>query len=135
MKVQILNMSIAAFLLIVFQSCTKDAVCDKDSSFRGEWVWLKSYGGIGGWTLTPESEKITRSLFIDDFYYKEFKNDTIIFEDQYDVKLSDVPQIGTTEKTYFDFDNNGHLAFVVKNDTLFLYDQCYDCFDHTFLRK
>ena len=50
----------------------------------GDWEWVKSVGGIGGNTITPESVGYTKTIhFPNDSVYVEDRNDTTILETKY----------------------------------------------------
>jgi hypothetical protein len=113
--------------VIAFASCDKD--CVQTTGIEGEWVWTKSIGGIAGWTLTPNSEGINKKLLIDAYTYQEFENDTLIFEDQYDLVIRN-------SNTYIDFENG--LSYIIDLETYRLELTEYlwtDGFTHFYLRK
>lgn len=122
-----------AFFLFLFASCKKEQACPKPAGIHGEWEWVQSFGGFGGWTNTPESEGYRIKLVIDDLIYREFKNDSLVFESQYDLVIR--PDSVWNTNTYIEFDAGGAQAFKIKEDTLFLYDLCADCFNHVYKRR
>ena len=127
MKTSILNLLLIFLVIISFASCDKDCVLTK--GIEGEWVWTKSIGGIGGWTLTPNSEGINKKLIIDAYYYKEFENDSLIFEDQYDLVVRN-------SNTYIDFENGLSYLIDIENYKLELTEYLWtDGFTHFYLRK
>ena len=112
--------------------------CEKDIKYRtainGEWVWVESVGGFGGWTLTPESENKTRRLIIDDFLYKEYVNDSLVLETLYDLGISEKSLVGTEERTFIELATGRKQAIVLRGSELELIDQCIDCFSHRYRR-
>ena len=129
--------TLAISLLFCLLAChKKDDPCEKPTGLAGEWIWVESVGGIGGWTETPATEHQTKTLKIDDYYFREYVNDTLAFESQYDLGISDEVLVGTEARTYIEFTPSGELKAIVTSDTeLLLYDQCIDCFTHRYKRK
>jgi hypothetical protein len=112
---------------VLFTSCNKD--CIKPTGIEGEWIWTKSIGGIGGWTLTPESEGMTKKLIIDPRYYREFVNDTLLFQVQYDL-------VTRNSVMYIDFENGISYIIEVESRNLSLTEYLWsDGYTHAYLRK
>ena len=81
MKHQITIFIILTFLL----SCEKSNLCDPNSkTLFGSWIWVKSVGGIGGGTFTPEmtGERITLEFTLDSTY-REYLNGSLIAESKF----------------------------------------------------
>jgi len=130
--------SIYLFILLVAVSigCDKETDCpESNSGLKGEWTWEESVGGIGGWTLTPESQNLTKKLVIDDATFSEFVNDSLIFKSTYTLGISEGELLGTTEKTYIRYDSGNQQAILINGSELELIDQCYDCYSHRYRRK
>ena len=107
---------------------------DEDpNALIGEWEWVQSYGGIQGQTLTPQSEGVTKHLEIDDDTYKEFINDSLIFQSGYEIEARQDSIFGTDQ--VITFDTGYELAFIQGGDNLQLIELCFDCFDHSYVRQ
>jgi hypothetical protein len=125
-----------SFILIFnLIGCKKEDECFKAVGLNGEWVWIESVGGFGGSTLTPDSERIMKKLIIDDFKYKEFVNDSLVLETEYELGISDETLLGTKEKTFIRFESGVEQAIVISDSELELIDQCFDCYNHRFKRN
>ncbi len=124
-----------ACCLLLMISCRKQPDCEKPAGLYGEWIWEKSIGGFGGWTDTPESTKLNKRLVIDDYMFREYINDSLAFESEYNLEISEEVLVGTEEKTYIEFKKGGAKAIVTGSSKLELFDQCFDCFAHTYKRK
>src|SRR4030095_14031114 len=104
------------------------ACCDDDcgpteegknqEGILGKWVWIKSVGGIGGWTLTPESEGYTQYILLDEFYYSEFKNDTMLLKKQCDFEIRTHTFLGNNK--YLVLESGFEFSFNVIQDTFVL---------------
>lgn len=92
-------------------------------------------GGIGGWTLTPESENITRKLIISDDIYREYVNDTLVYEKKFVSGISKDKLIDTDVRTYIQFESGEKLATIVRRSDLELIEQCIDCFKYYYTKK
>lgn len=122
-------------ILFLSTSCQKDEDCNICNQLNGTWNWVESVGGIGGWTLTPETEKKTKKLIIDDFVFREYENDSLIFESKYSFLI----RPDTYRNTHY-FITFGHYfcepAVEILKNKLILYDNCgEDGFFHTYIRK
>ncbi|MBN8680442.1 MAG: hypothetical protein J0M29_19610 [Chitinophagales bacterium] len=116
-------------------SCKEERSCMPSKGLQGQWIWIKSVGGIGGWTETPESEGYSQKLVIDDYYYQEYRDGSLTLSSQYDSGISDVPLFGTEERTYITVDSIGQRAFVLNGNELQIIDACFDCFTHYYRRN
>ena len=74
---------VCSFILAAFFSCHKD--CVKPTGINSEWIWEKSESPWG--TLTPLNTGEQRKLKIDDYIFREFINDSLVFESQYDLVM------------------------------------------------
>jgi hypothetical protein len=81
----------------------------------GNWKWVQSKGGIAGLTIKP-SEADQRELY-------ELKNAKSI------TSMELLPMI------VFPNEDTMNMSYTIKNDSLFLIDEVYDGFGHTYFRK
>ncbi|HEY8783554.1 MAG TPA: hypothetical protein VIM16_18150 [Mucilaginibacter sp.] len=115
-----LILTIAAFVVFGISSCKKERQ-HPSQSIMGKWRWVKSVGGIGGFTLTPQS---IGNNFRDEFYpdstYKRFENNTLLIQGDFSIvknykytpsEIVDVLKIGPSSKSIF-----------ISNDTLYMGD-------------
>ena len=98
----------------------------------GKWNWIQSQGGFAGQTLTPESEGYTLAITLDEFYYTEFKNDSLIFKAQYDFDVRPDSIFGSN--TFLVLESGFEFALISNKDTLKLREVCFDCFDITYVK-
>ena len=122
-------LAITAFAGSIY-ACKKESLTDHDK-IQDEWLWVKSQGSFAGWTITPESEGYSRSLFIDNTTYIEYQNDSIITQLQYIFKIDSV--YGTYG--YMDFEPGGHLGVEVIDNTLELIEPSADGYVHFYKRE
>lgn len=128
---QALALALGTFLVLA--ACRKETACEQPTGIQGEWVWKKSVGGFGGWTLTPESEMMTQTLKIDDIFYEEYINDSLILRVEYDLDIRDEVFFGTNQ--YLVLETGTEFAAKVEDQKLELYELCFDCFTHYYERK
>lgn len=134
MKISIKLLLLLSILLSGVFACKKEH-CNPTKGITGEWIWVESVGGIGGWTETPETGMLTRKLKIDDFFFRSYVNDSLVLETQYDLGISDHVLLGTEERTFIRFASGEEQAIIIGTKELELIDQCYDCFYHKYRRK
>ena len=120
-------------LFVLTNACQKEDACKKNEGINGKWIWVESVGGIGGWTLTPESEKHTKHLEIDDFTFKAYQNDSLVFESAYDLEIR--PDTFFETDRYIKFELGGERAIKITSSELELYELCADCFFYKYKRE
>lgn len=76
---------------------------------------------------------MTQALLIDNFVFKAFENDSLIFESAYHLETRQDTFWYTNE--YIVFESGGQMAFKVSKDRLEMYEMCADCFFHTYKRE
>jgi len=127
-----------SYIFIFFFIC---ACCDEDGvkpndqieskGIESKWQWQYSESGWG--KMTPESKGFNRYLEFDDFYYSEFINDSLVTYLQYDIEVRPDSFNGTNK--YLVLENSQEYSFAfIGNDTLRLYELCFDCALHQFIR-
>ena len=135
-------------LISVFMSnCRKDITTPNSEAEKlfGKWTWLQSSGGISGNLKSPKSEGYTNSIeFSDKGIYKTFKDGKQANKMKY--SLSEGKSIYLPGKgIIIEFKNvglfdkdNAPLKQSIQffgNDTLFLSEECYDCYSHLYVRE
>lgn len=122
------------FILIFTVSCEPEEIASIDERIQGEWVWLQSYGGIDGRTETPESTNTAITLEIVNNSLKRFNNGNLETEKTFlIVRGSSI--YGEGEKDLLDYGAGVRQAVEVNGNRLFLRDECYDCFQHEYIKK
>jgi len=137
MKLKIISL----ILLLSLMSCDKNESISKAPSLKvpdelvGFWSWDYSCGGIGGWYHTPNSAGENRKIYFDyDNNYLYFVNNVLKSESKF-----------TLEKAKSITGNDS--ALIIRNilgfpqsisfrsiDTLILFEECYDCYEHHYTR-
>lgn len=112
--------------------------CNKDDTgltvIVGEWTWVKSVGGIGGWTRAPQTDKVKKHLVIDYFTFKEFENDILVFKSHFELQIR--PDTFYETNRYIVFDHGREYAVEFGRDELILYENMwFDGFNHYYQRK
>lgn len=115
----------AIILSILFVSCSKD--CKEPTGINGEWIWTKSVGYFG--TYTPLDLGFNKKLIIDDFIFKQFENDSLIFESQYDLVIREA-------NTFIDFEHGLGYIIDIQGSKLELSEYLWtDGYTHYYIRK
>ena len=125
------------FLAILIVACSDNDYfrdqCNSTNSIIGHWEWVESNGGFGGWTLTPTSTGDTKRLEIDDLYYTEFLNDSIVRHGQYDLFITQDTILGTS--TYLELESGWLVACSLVNNEFAIIELCFDCYVHNYIRQ
>ncbi|MEZ4912359.1 MAG: hypothetical protein R2774_16035 [Saprospiraceae bacterium] len=130
---------VITWMLYTSVGCSKDddtsINCQNNTEcLVGKWRWVSSYGGIGGWTITPQDVGYDRILVISDTSYQEFIADTIYFQSKYSIEMV-TNQTFCTDSIYINVESHFGFCFTASQDSLLLREQCFDCFDHVYIRE
>jgi hypothetical protein len=149
MKSQTVKIQILFIVLIssFMGACRKDITTPNSASEKlfGKWTWIQSSGGIGGNLKSPKTEGYSNSIeFSDKGIYKTFKDGKQTDKMKYSLtegKSIYLPGKGIIiefkDIGLFDKDNTPlkqSMQFF-GNDTLFLSEECYDCYSHLYVRE
>lgn len=93
---KLINILSGILFVIILVSCEKDCI----SSINGEWILVQTESG--GIITTPEDYGENVNLKIDDFIYKMFVNDSLVFETQYDLILKPDSVLGPKQFIVFE---------------------------------
>ena len=119
---------------LLIASCESNSNIGDSSSIIGNWVWVKSSGGIAGQTHTPESTGKQVVLEINRHRVKRFENGEFMSELTYKIELGE--SIRSTEKIkLIIYENDWKQSFERNGNKLFLYDECYDCFQYEYVME
>ena len=125
---------IFTFILITLIGCSQDDNKNLGSQLIGKWKWVESSGGIDGRTETPESTGNAVTIEFTISTLKKFVNGNLESEINYEIQSG--PSITTTHNTDLIVYENGIKQSVELNENyLVLFEECYDCFQHNYLKK
>lgn len=138
---QIIIFVLSMFLLVM--GCSSDSSNFVEPDFPaeyqaliGHWDWVSSSGGFYGETQTPESIGETREFYLmDHFIVERYVDSDLISTDKF--RFAEFEEIHSGETVVglkFDSGINQTFSFSAMKDTLYLYDQCYDCFVSAYIR-
>jgi hypothetical protein len=121
------------FVLIAIIGCSNEHNEDLHSKLIGKWKWIESSGGIDGRTETPESRGNAVTIEFTRTTIKTFVNGNLEFEVNYEIQSGS--SIRTTEKTDLIVYENGTIhSVLIEGNSLVLFEECYDCFQHNYLK-
>ena len=124
---------IFTFILIALMGCSNSDESELKSQLIGKWKWVESSGGIDGRTETPASTGNAVTLEFTSTTMKTFVNGNLESEVNYEIQSGS--SIKTTEKTDLIVYENGTIhSFLIEGNSLVLFEECYDCFQHNYLK-
>ena len=124
---------IFTFILIVLIGCSNSNNLELKSQLIGKWKWIESSGGIDGRTETPASTGNAVTIEITRTTIKTFINGKLESEMNYEIQSGS--SIRTTEKTDLIVYENGTIhSVLIEGNSLVLFEECYDCFQHNYLK-
>lgn len=120
--------------IFLFFSCAEKTDFEDSPSIIGNWIWVESSGGIAGQTHTPESTGNQVVLKISDESIKKFENGELISERTYEIEYGE--SIRTTDMVQLiDYENGFKQSFERNENILYLFDECYDCFQSEYVKE
>ncbi len=121
------------FILITLIGCTQEGDINLNSRLIGKWKWIESSGGIDGRTEIPESTGNVVTIEFTSTTMKTFVNGNLESEVNYEIQSGS--SIRTTEKTDLIVYENGTIhSVLLEGNSLVLFEECYDCFQHNYLK-
>lgn len=119
---------------LLFAGCQKERFPDTRARLEGNWEWVWSCGGIGGWSLTPTSEGYTQRLEFTEKKITKYRGDSVEFSIKYDLDKDTSSIMGNEVFLIGPGPDRlgGKLIFDV--DSLFFFEECNDCFSHKYVR-
>ena len=130
---------VTAWVVLIAIGCAKDDNAsnkcgNKEDCLIGKWDWVQSIGGIGGWTLTPDSVGYHKTLVITNTTFQLFNQDTLEFQSDYSI-INSADRNFCIDSLQLKVASYHTYCFSASQDTLYLREQCFDCFDHWYVRK
>ena len=142
-------------ILLLILTSSLISSCKKDSSesidfpnseskqLIGSWNWVESSGGFAGNTINPTTEGYSKQMEFSEngkhFEFKEREKMTIRnyeFQEHKSIHNSQVEYMIKFASPTTDNDLHWYNSFdFIGNDTLFLSDECYDCYGHLYVRN
>lgn len=120
---------IVSFILLL--ACTSDNIID--NQIIGDWIWVQSSGGIAGNTETPKSTQTTKKLSITKTTIKYYVKNILESERGYHLDVGESIR-GKNSKLII-YESGNKQSYEIIENNLYIYDNCYDCFQHTYLKE
>lgn len=125
------------FVLMILTSCSSEnPQSSAQKSLEGKWNWVQSSGGIAGTTTTPASTNQVIYLEFSGNSFKKYINGTFSVDNTFEIKIDksifggEKPMlVSTSPIKYF-----SPMSFEIKDDKLYLNEECYDCFGSVYVR-
>lgn len=131
-------------LCLIFNSCRKDISVPKTEFKKlfGHWQWIESSGGFSGGIESPVTAGYTIEIeFNENGIYKKYKNGEKINKMTFEfIEGESIFSSGKSFMIHYD-------GFLFKKeatadsfkfsgeDTLYLMNECYDCYTEMYVRK
>ena len=123
----------ALFLSLILLSCESNEV---KPSVVGSWKWVESQGGIAGLTIKASESDQREMIFDSKGNFTMIQNEKTITQAKY--VLKNAKSITSTElKPMITFPNEDamNLSYEITGNNLYLFEEVYDGFSHTYVRK
>jgi hypothetical protein len=133
------------FLIVIlsmfFVSCAKENVVDTrvyvdiPKNLVGNWNWVSTSGGIAGSLSTPETTGETRRVeFDDNSNFRYYVNDILKSDHTFKIEKSRSITGNDSALIAYSLLSPRQSIMFRGSDTLILFDECFDCYEHYFIR-
>lgn len=131
---RIILIFIVSLLILLVAACSDGPEYHQDN-LTGTWLWVSSFGGIAGVTITPESEGYDRYFgFHLRYKFTISQTNGLLKEGTYEIVKEEVNG-EMADVLYLNSGSNElPMKISIVGDTLYLEDLCIDCFGHTYVR-
>ncbi|MFI2741360.1 hypothetical protein ACG2LH_01360 [Zhouia sp. PK063] len=124
---------IVALSLIACRS-TKTKLSISKNELAGTWQWISKTGGFAGKTIQASQTGNHIILKISSTLFEKYENGKRIFAQPYNV-LKDKSIRATDSIPMLVFKSGEKQSFEVVNDSLLIYDECFDCYQNIYIKK
>lgn len=119
--------------LFVLLSCNTTKIGTvSENSLNGKWNWVSSTGGFIGKQITPESEKKTMTIEFSGSTIKKFENGNLLSKKTFSIQTQN--SIYGNDRKMIVIEDMPSQSFEIKGDTLYLNDECHDCYQSEYVR-
>ena len=118
----------------ILSSCSEKTEVLDSIDLIGEWTWVKSTGGVTGDTETPESSGKQMTIEITEENYRKYVNGSLEQELSYFL-IQGQSIWSPMPMNMFVFEDESKQSIELDGDKLILYDECYDCYSHEYVRE
>ena len=150
-KMKLLKTPFILLLILIsflFSNCKKEsaggiAFPNSDSKqLVGTWNWVESSGGFSGATINPSTEGYSKQIgFSENGHYYESQNGKEVlilnysFEENKSIYNSQIEYMIKYKSPSANMINDVQSFDFLGSDSLFLSDECYDCYGHLYIRE
>lgn len=126
---------------MIFESCAKENIVDTrvyvdiPGTMIGNWNWLSTSGGIAISLYTPENTgEIRRVEFDNKNNFRYYVNDILKSDHTFKIEKSKSITGNDSALIAYNLLSSRQSIMFRGPDTLILFDECYDCYEHYFIR-
>ena len=130
-----MGMKTIVLAALVLAGCKSASTDPGDDRLSGSYEWVRSSGGIAGFTLTPASENYRVRFSFSGNQVTAFRNDSLKATSTITVRGDEVTYQPSISVFAFDGGIDVQTIRVLPGDTIALADPCCDRFEHVFVRR
>lgn len=102
----------------------------------GNWKWVQSKGGIAGLTIQPSEANQREMIFDSKGNFSLIQSGKRTIFAPYELKnAKSITSMQLVPIIVFPNGDAMNMSYTIKNDSLFLFDEVYDGFGHTYVRN
>lgn len=124
---------VAVLFCLLMMGCEAEKA---NPSIVGNWEWVVTQGGLAGLTIKPSETDKRQMIFDGNGNYTLVHNGKAVVSAKFELK--NAKSITSTElipMIVFPNQDAMNMSYSIKNDSLFLFEEVYDGFGHTYVRK
>lgn len=114
-------------------ACSNEEDTNTSDEFYGNWSWTETTGGISGGSETPESTGDSSMLVITANVIKKYINGNLESEQSYYIETG--ASIFGGEREMVIYENGSKQSYILNGKQLSLFDECYDCYQHNYIKE
>ncbi len=124
---------VSVLFCLLVMGCEAEKV---NSGIVGNWQWVVSQGGIAGLTIKPSETDQRQMIFDSKGNFSLIQNGKTTISAHYELKnAKSITSAELVPMIVFPNQDAMNMSYTIKNDSLFLFDEVYDGFGHTYVRK
>mgnify|MGYP001814671050 CR=1 FL=1 len=117
--------------VLMLTGCSKDTVEGND--LLGTWQWVETSGGMDGTIESPQTTGNDILLEITETSIKRYINGDLESDLTYTLQTGESIRGGQRE--IISYENDWKQSVELSGNQLILYDECYDCYQHEYIKE
>jgi len=124
------HLMITILAVILLTGCSKDT--DEGNDLLGNWKWVETSGGMDGTIESPQTTGDDILLQITESSIRRYVNGDLESDMTYTLQTGESIRGGQQE--IITYENEWKQSVERSGNQLILYDECFDCYQHEYIK-